>query len=439
MDKTPQTVNVGIIGLGTVGGGTVQVIDEHRAEYLDAYGIDLRVKCGCSLEPEVAAELGLTGDAFTSDWRDITGDPDIDIVVELIGGAHPATEIYLDAFAHGKHVVTANKALLGKEMAALAGAAREAGVQLRCEASCGGGIPIIDTLERGLAANDIRTIAGIVNGTTNYILSRMDAEDLDFAEVLADAQRLGYAEADPTADVDGLDAAAKLAILSSISFKSRVTSDDVYTQGIRNVSAADIAWARKAGKCIKLLAVGRKTNAGIEARVHPVMIPANHMLAGVNMAMNAIFAVGDAVGETMFYGAGAGSLPTASAVVADILALAEPLAHGRAVVAEAEPYAREFPVVPMDELETCFYVRVALTEDTEGAKVAIAEECGERGVTLASVDLVGQEVMFTTERVTECTMSAALETLEGLACVEGVASVIRIEDTALWREGMKAN
>ena len=432
MQAPAQTVNVGIIGLGTVGGGTVRVINEHRAEYLDAYGIDVRVACGCSLEPEAAAALGLEGDAFTSDWHDITGDPDIDIVVELIGGVHPATEIYLDAFAHGKHVVTANKALLGKEMEHLAGAAREAGVQLRCEASCGGGIPIIDTLERGLAANGMRTIAGIVNGTTNYILSRMDSEGLDFDEVLADAQRLGYAEADPTADVDGLDAAAKLAILSSIAFKSRVTSDDVYTQGIRNVGAADIAWARKAGKCIKLLAVGRKTDAGIEARVHPVMIPADHMLAGVNNAMNAIFAVGDAVGETMFYGAGAGSFPTASAVVADILALADPISHGRAVTAEAEPYARVLPVVPMDELETCFYVRVSLTNDAQDAQDALAGACAAKSIALSSLEVTGQEAILTTECMTETSMNEVLSALEDFACVERVASLIRIEDTTAW-------
>lgn len=432
MNKTPRTVNVGIIGLGTVGGGTVQVINEHRAEYLDAYGIDLRVVRGCSLEPEVAAALGLAGDAFTSDWRGITCADDVDIVVELIGGEHPATEIYLDAFAHGKHVVTANKALLGKEMEALAGAAREAGVQLRCEASCGGGIPIIYTLERGLAANGMRTIAGIVNGTTNYILSRMDAEGLDFAEVLADAQRLGYAEADPTADVDGLDAAAKLAILSSIAFKTRVTSADVYTQGIRNVGAADIAWAREAGMCIKLLAVSRKTDAGVEARVHPVMIPANHMLAGVNNAMNAIFAVGDAVGETMFYGAGAGSLPTASAVVADILALADPIAHGREVVAEAEPYGRVLPVVPMDECETRFYVRVALGGNVEGAGAAIADACGAKGISIDSLEIAGNEAILTTACVAERAMADAVAALEELGCVGHVASLIRIEDTAAW-------
>ena len=289
MQQAIRTVHVGVIGLGTVGGGTVRLIQKHRDSYLDAYGIDIEVSRGCALDAGRAAELGLTGDAFTSDWRDITSDPDIDIVVELIGGEHPATEIFEDAFAHGKHVVSANKALLGKQVGTLAAHARAAGVQIRCEAACGGGIPIVNALEHALVGNKALTIAGIVNGTTNYILSRMDAEGLDFADVLADAQRLGYAEADPTADVDGFDAASKLAILSSIAFHTRVTTDDVYMQGIRNVSAIDIEQARELGMKVKLLAVGRNTPAGVDVRVHPTMIPADHQLAAVNGAMNAVY------------------------------------------------------------------------------------------------------------------------------------------------------
>ena len=233
MHQSTRTVNVGLIGLGTVGGGVFQLIESHAEKYRRAYGIDLRIARACGLDESRARELGVTAEQFTTDWRDVVSDPRIDIVVEVIGGEHPATEIFTEAFAAGKHVVSANKALLGRHMAELAGAASAAGVQLRCEASCGGGIPIVGTLEHDLTGNNILAIAGIVNGTTNYILSRMTTEGLGYEEVLADAQRLGYAEADPTADVDGFDAASKIAILSSIGFTTRITTDDVYMQGIR--------------------------------------------------------------------------------------------------------------------------------------------------------------------------------------------------------------
>lgn len=328
MQPSTRTVNVGIIGLGTVGGGVYRLITTHAERYRKNLGIDLRIARVCNRSEKRAHELGIDPEQFTSDWHDVVSDPSIDIVVEVIGGEHPATEIFEQSFAAGKHVVTANKALLGRHMEKLATAARAAGVQLRCEASCGGGIPIVNTLEHDLSGNEVITVAGIVNGTTNYILSRMAEEGLGYEEVLADAQRLGYAEADPTADVDGLDAASKIAILSSIGFATRITTDDVHAQGIRAISAQDIEVARKLGYAIKMLAIGHRTDSGIDVRVHPAMIPASHPLAGVSGAMNAVYVVGDAVGETMFYGAGAGAFPTASAVVGDVLALAEPLSVG---------------------------------------------------------------------------------------------------------------
>lgn len=330
MQPSTRTVNVGIIGLGTVGGGVYRLITTHAERYRKNLGIDLRIARVCNRSEKRAHELGIDPELFTSDWHDIVSDPSIDIVVEVIGGEHPATEIFEQSFAAGKHVVTANKALLGRHMEKLSAAARAAGVQLRCEASCGGGIPIVNTLEHDLSGNEVITVAGIVNGTTNYILSRMAEEGLGYEEVLADAQRLGYAEADPTADVDGLDAASKIAILSSIGFATRITTDDVYAQGIRAISAQDIEVARKLGYAIKMLAIGHRTDSGIDVRVHPAMIPASHPLAGVSGAMNAVYVVGDAAGETMFYGAGAGAFPTASAVVGDVLALAEPFRSVRA-------------------------------------------------------------------------------------------------------------
>lgn len=427
-----RTVNVGIIGLGTVGGGVVQVIQRNHDLYLDAYGIDLRIARACALQPERAAELGLGEDVFTPDWREVTGCDEVDIVVELIGGEHPATEIFEDAFARGKHMVTANKALLGKKIEQLANTAHDAGVQLRCEASCGGGIPIVDTLERMLAGNEMLAVAGILNGTTNYILSRMDAEGLDFEGVLADAQRLGYAEADPTADVDGLDAAAKIAILSSIAFKTRITSADVSTVGIRNVSAEDIAYAQGAGQVIKLLAVGRKTSKGVEARVQPVLIPANHQLAGVNGAMNAVFAVGDAVGETMFYGAGAGSLPTASAVVGDILAIADPLSKGLPVMAEPKPYTRVLPVLNTDGLVSEYFVRAKFADAADdAAEVACAAALEQTGLEATRVEPVAGTAMFVTAPASKQAVDAAVDALNALDCVD-TAAAIRIEDTAGW-------
>ena len=242
-----RTVNVGIIGLGTVGGGVARLILSHHDDYVKSYGIDLNIKRGCALGASAAAACGITGDAFTNDWHEVVSDPDIDVVVELIGGEHPATEIYEAAFAAHKHVVTANKALLGRHVERLAGLARAAGVQLRCEAAAAGGIPVVNAIEHSLMGNRFLTVAGILNGTTNYILSRMTTEGLGYEEVLADAQRLGYAEADPSADVDGFDAASKTAILASMSFHTRVTNDDVYQQGIRNITAEDIAVAKDLG------------------------------------------------------------------------------------------------------------------------------------------------------------------------------------------------
>ena len=224
-----SVVNIGIVGLGTVGGGVVRLLQRHREDYLSSYGVDLRIAKACARTEARGEELGLEPDVFTTDWREVVADPEVDIVVELIGGDHPATEIFEAAFEAGKHVVTANKSMLAHDMGRMAGLAHDAGVQLKCEAAAAGGIPIVEALERSFAGNELLTIAGIVNGTTNYMLTRMEREGLSFDEVLADAQRLGYAEADPTADVDGWDAAAKMAILATIGFNTRVTLDDVAT------------------------------------------------------------------------------------------------------------------------------------------------------------------------------------------------------------------
>ncbi|MBE6468436.1 MAG: homoserine dehydrogenase [Coriobacteriaceae bacterium] len=441
MKDANTRIGVGVIGLGTVGGGVVRLILSHRASYLHNYGIDLDVVRACSRHAEDAAATGLAPERFTENWREVVADPDVDIVVELIGGEHPAMDIMEAAFAAGKHVVTANKALLGRHVERLAGLAAEAGVQLRCEASVAGGIPVVNALEHALTANEVLTIAGIMNGTTNYILSRMEREGADFERVLADAQRLGYAEADPTADVDGFDAASKTAILASIAFHTRVVTDDVFQEGIRNISAEDIAAARELGYTIKLLGIARNTADGVETRVHPTMIPSDHQLASVSGAMNAVYVVGDAVGETMFYGAGAGSFPTASAVVGDILALAEPMSRGAAPLAEREPYRAVRPIVAAEELVNRFYVRLDV-EDAD-ARAAVEAALARHGVATEAVEAAGEgegaRITVLTAAVREGEMAAALTELEGLDVVRAVASVIRVEDVAAWSEGAMEN
>lgn len=440
MQPSTRTVNVGIIGLGTVGGGVYRLITTHAERYRKNLGIDLRIARVCNRSEKRAHELGIDPEQFTSDWHDVVSDPSIDIVVEVIGGEHPATEIFEQSFAAGKHVVTANKALLGRHMEKLSAAARAAGVQLRCEASCGGGIPIVNTLEHDLSGNEVITVAGIVNGTTNYILSRMAEEGLGYEEVLADAQRLGYAEADPTADVDGLDAASKIAILSSIGFATRITTDDVHAQGIRAISAQDIEVARKLGYAIKMLAIGHRTDSGIDVRVHPAMIPASHPLAGVSGAMNAVYVVGDAVGETMFYGAGAGAFPTASAVVGDVLALAEPLSVGTSPLPEPEPFKRELAIRDIQDLSTRYYVRI-VPGDTGDVQVRAEEVLTEHGIATEQVmKLEDGSFALVTGAVCEGAMTNALaEMARGEGAVREVANAIRIEDMAAWTEGIEAN
>ena len=446
MQDNLRTVNVGLIGLGTVGGGVARTILSHHDRYLDAYNIDLKIARACGLVWEQAEAAGITPEQFTSDWHDVVSDENIDIVVELIGGEHPATEIYEAAFAAGKHVVTANKALLGRHVEAFARTAREHGVQLKCEASCGGGIPIVSTLERDLVGNEILTIAGILNGTTNYILSRMEAEGADYADVLADAQAKGYAEADPSADVDGFDAASKTAILASIGFSSRVTTDDVYQQGIRTISAEDISVAHDLGYTIKLLGIARNTAEGVDVRVHPTMIPLDHQLAKVSGAMNAVYVVGDAVGETMFYGAGAGSFPTASAVVGDILTLSEQISRGVAPLPESEPFSRNKPIRSMDELETKYYIRLRVA-DRVGALAEAVNVFAKHNISISLINQLEDgnsdsdacSVIFLTHKALEKNVQDAAAALAASDCVSEVANVLRIEDVDAWTDGVMAN
>jgi homoserine dehydrogenase len=438
------SVGIGIIGLGTVGSGVVKLIHKHHDDYVRDYGIDLVIERACSRSTGDAERLQIPEDHYTTDWHDVVSDPTVDIVIELIGGDHPATEIFEESFKAGKHVVSANKALLGRHVDHLASMAAEHGVQLRCEAAAAGGIPVVRTLEHDLNGNKILTIAGIMNGTTNYILTRMKHEGLSFDDVLAQAQAAGYAEADPSADVDGFDAASKIAILASIGFRTRVTTDDVYMQGIRSISQVDIAMADQLDCTIKLLAVARNTDTGVDVRVHPTLVPNSHQLARVDGAMNAVYVVGDAVGETMFYGAGAGSFPTASAVVGDVFALAEHIARGEKPMAEAEPFKRVIPIRSIDDLETRYYIRLTVKDEVgalaESTKAFADSNIGIRYINqFESRDDKTCDLIYITHTSKERDVKKAVEALKSLDSIVEVSTVLRMEDIDAWTEGAMAN
>lgn len=355
MSEPLRTVNVGLIGLGTVGGGVARLIKSHHDEYLAAYGIDLKLTRACALAWEQAEAAGIEREAFTSDWHDVVTDPAVDIVVELIGGEHPATEIFTTAFENGKHVVSANKALLGRHVETLAEKARACGVQIKCEASCGGGIPIVSTLEHDLVGNKILTIAGILNGTTNYILTQMIHNGVTFEDALRQAQVNGYAEKDPTADIEGHDACRKICILSDLAYGDKFDPDTVSCEGITKITLEDVANADKLGCVIKLLGRSVRCEDGTAyAYVAPHLIHKESPLAAVEDVFNAIMVDGNATGEVMFYGKGAGKLATASAVVADMLDSIEHRDSRRRIMwgDGSKKLLR-----PLDTLRSAWYVR----------------------------------------------------------------------------------
>lgn len=373
---------------------------------------------------------------LTTDLQSIVTDPNVDIVVEVIGGLEPARSLMLEAIRHGKHVVTANKAAIARFGPELFDAAKEAGVYLMLEAAVGGGIPIIQPLKQSLGGDRLNGITGIINGTTNYILSRMTAEGADFGDVLADAQRLGYAEADPTADVDGLDAADKIAILASLAFGGRIKREAVHTEGIRNITATDITYADKLGFAIKLLAIARRQGPAVSLRVHPTLVPHSHPLARVDGAFNAIFVEGQPIGQVMFFGPGAGSGPTASAVVSDVLNVAAAMqAMGDRPTPVINPmlacsHSDFCPIASLDDLETRFYVRF-LTSDRPGTIGHIGSCFGNRLVSLESLvqtEVNGDEaqVVVVTHAVREGDFRAALADIHASDAIRSVASVLRV-------------
>ncbi|MDR2957280.1 MAG: homoserine dehydrogenase [Coriobacteriales bacterium] len=404
-----KIINIGILGLGVVGSGVVRILQNHHGDFLRDQEIDLRLIAVSSRRDTQARELGLL-DIYSPDTASVTANPRIDVVLELMGGIDKAYECVKAALESGKSVVTANKALIathGRELMRLAG---EHAAEIAFEASVGGGIPIIGPLRHTLASNRILSVMGIVNGTTNYMLGRMSDHGLDYASALAEAQALGYAEADPTADVEGLDAAAKIAILSMIAFNTDIRLDQVKTEGISKITTTDIQAAAEAGYTLKLLAIAQRQPTGIDIRVHPTMIKRSHPLASVSGVFNAIYVVGDAVGETMFYGRGAGADPTASSVVGDLIELARHRAYQETI---AQPVwdTEGLPILDDSVLESTFYLRLPVM-DKPGTLAASATIFADLGISIASMvqhAATGQEaelIYFTHQAPVAAVMTA---------------------------------
>jgi homoserine dehydrogenase len=422
-------LGVGVIGCGTVGGGVVKLLVSEGEHLLRKTGVVIELRKAADLDPEKRAATGLAASLLTADASAVLADPEIGVVVEVIGGVKPAKSFIETALAAGKHVVTANKELIAKHGPELLTLARQRGVTLHFEASSCGGIPVIHAFGQSLAANRFEKILGIVNGTTNFILTKMHREGAEFADVLAEAQRLGYAEADPTADVDGHDAAYKLAILAAMAFDSHFDYREIHTEGIRKISARDIAIAKDYGYVIKLLAIGAAHGDGrVELRVHPVLVPKHHPLAAVSDAFNAVFARGNYVGDVMFYGRGAGQLPTASAIVGDIIDLAM---HQRGGGSSPRMNfgTQAKTVVPMGEVKTQFYLRLDV-KDRPGVLAAIAKVFGDCGVSISAVtqeEATGEsvELVIFTHEVIEAHFQKAVAAIGKLDVVVSVRSLIR--------------
>lgn len=426
-----KEVKIGIIGLGTVGTGTVRLLERNASLIARRAGGVLKISKIATLNPAKSRAIPINSNLLTGDANEILNDSEITIVAELIGGVKPAKEYVLRAIESGKSVVTANKELIAKYGADIQRAADKAGVDFLFEGSVGGGIPIIKPLRESLAGNRMSELIGIVNGTTNYILTSMTRERCTFDEVLAEAQQLGFAEADPTSDVDAYDAVYKLAILADVAFGVRVPVNDIYREGIRGVSARDIEYATELGYVIKLVAVARYTeNGALELRVHPALLPKTHPLASVSDSFNAVMATGDAVGEVMFYGRGAGSDPTGSAVVGDLIEAARNIRSGRKCLVRHEPM-QSTTICKFEDIVTRFCVRMQVA-DQPGVLAQIAAIFGKHGISLESVlqkssDDHSAEIFWMTHRCPQRAMNASLQDFAGMSTVNEVSSVLRVE------------
>ena len=432
-----KPVKVGLLGLGTVGGGTFNVLKRNASEIARRAGRGIEITHAGARDYDPKRLPGIDRIKVTDDAFKVVDDPEIDIVVELIGGYKPALELVLKAIANGKHVVTANKALIAMHGEEIFKAAQDKGVMVAFEAAVGGGIPIIKAIREGLAANQIQWLAGIINGTGNFILTEMRDKGRDFADVLKEAQALGYAEADPTFDVEGIDAAHKLTILASIAFGIPLQFKKTYTEGISKITRDDVAYAEELGYRIKHLGFARRTDKGIELRVHPTLIPERRLIANVDGVMNAVLVKGDAVGPTLYYGAGAGSEPTASAVVADIVDVTRVLTAdpgNRVPHLAFQPDAMsDLPILPMEDIETAYYLRL-LAQDKPGVLADITRILGDQGISIEAIiqkEAAPEEprvpIILLTHVVREGQMNAAIRKIEALDSVEGNVTRIRLE------------
>jgi Homoserine dehydrogenase len=431
-----KPIKVGLLGLGVVGGGTWNVLSRNADEIARRAG--RRIEISRIAVRDVAKARLRVGDAVevSSDPFAVVRDPDIDIVAELIGGDTLARDLVLEAISHGKHVVTANKALLAKHGNEIFAAASARGVMVAFEAAVAGGIPIIKAIREGLTANRIQWVAGIINGTTNFILSEMRSRGLSFEQALADAQRLGYAEADPTFDIEGVDAAHKLTLLASLAFGIPVQFDKAHVEGISGLAQEDIAHAERLGYRIKLLGLTRARPEGIELRVHPTLVPAHRLIASVEGAMNAVVVRGDAVGPTLYYGQGAGEEPTASAVVADLvdvtrLHTADP--NHRVPHLAFQPDAMsDVPILPIDDVRSAYYLRMRV-EDQPGVLADVARILADAGISIVSMIQqpsgdAGADIIFLTHEAVERSVNQAIARIEALPSVTSSVTRLRMED-----------
>jgi homoserine dehydrogenase len=427
-----DTIRIGFLGLGVVGSGAYALIERNRGSIEHKIGSRIVVSRIAVRDLAKRRAVTVPREILTNNPIEVVDDPDVDIVCELIGGVSPAREYVLRALRAGKHVVSANKELIAKHGAEIIELADSRRLDFAYEGSVAGGIPIIQPLRSALAGNSIIEVKGIVNGTTNYILTRMTREGAEFGDVLREAQALGYAEADPTSDVDGYDAQYKLAILASLAFTTQVRVSDVYVEGISHVTARDIDCARDLGYVIKLLAIAARSGENdIQARVHPALVPAGHPLASTNDVYNAILARGDAVGDVMFFGRGAGMMPTGSAVVGDIIDICRNIQAGATGRIPSACFSRR-NVLPMDTVRTKYYVRM-LVRDTPGVLAAVASVFGEHRVSIETVVQKATredqaEIVWVTHEVLEADMRAALGRIRELPVVDSLENWLRVEN-----------
>ena len=430
-----KSINVGIIGFGTVGTGTARILIENAEIIKRRLGAPVALRMISDLDVKRDRGINLGEVKLTSDVKDIINNPGIDIVVELIGGYKPAKEFILDAIKNKKHVVTANKALLAVHGEEIYSAAEKAGVTVGYEASVAGGIPILAAVRSGLAANNIKSIYGIVNGTCNYILTLMTSAGRKFDEVLKEAQAKGYAEADPTFDIEGIDSAHKLAVLTMLAFGTPVKFDDIYTEGISKITPLDIDFAKDLGYKIKLLAITKTVNGELEARVHPTMLPETYPIATVDGVFNALSVVGDAVGSTMFYGRGAGDMPTGSAVVSDIIDIGRDILAGCTDRSPVTAFRERKPLTirKMDDITSCYYLRFSVL-DKPGVMSRITGVLGKNNISISSMIQKGRKadeavpVVMMTHEAIEHNVRKALAEIDTMDCVAGATVVIRVEE-----------